>query len=374
MTKRPLLASLLLCLSLSATSTPGLAQAGREPGDDPIARMERAGWKIAGEGVLRRELRAGEVETFVFGVEGFTWKLQDLRRQLRFLRQEFKANPTPELRKAIAGHRKVIASTLEMIERARTPEARGSAKAPVFCEPPTYTFAYDADAGGKTQRQGTWANASADFTVHSNCSAASEDPSEYSGPSGEVYAYAFAQTTVNGAPATATVTDGPRTGGNVSASADASRNGGAPCESRVYASVTSSYLNPASYSKETSNQSCPVPSPAATALQATVTSNQPSTISQFAWGCTSFTWTVDISGGTSPYNSKLYLNNRFVARGTTYTQSVCGAPQQVTFRVEVVDSGGQSSSASHTTTIEYEMCTPSSGGPLEGEGGCEQPL
>ena len=351
MTKRPLLVSLLLCVSLSATSVPVLAQTS----DDPVAKMERAGWRIAQEGVLRRELRPGKVETFVFGVEGFTWKLRDLRRQLQVLRREFRAHPTPELRRAIASHRKVIASTLEMIERVRIAEALGEAKdPPVSCDPeenpPVYTIAYDADAAAKTRQQGTWANASADFNIYAPCM-------ESGGPYGEVYAYAFAQTTVNGASTTQTVTDGPRSGDNVNASADASRNGGASCESFAYASVTSSYLSPSSYSEEITNQSCPAPSPAASQLQATVTSNQPSTIGQGFQGCTSFTWTVNISGGTSPYRSKLYLNDRFVGPGTTYTQTVCGAPRQVTLRAEVADSGGQSGSPSHTTTIEY-VCTP----------------
>jgi hypothetical protein len=341
MTKRPLLASLLLCLSLSAVSNPGLAQAGRDAGDDPIAKMERAGWKIAGEGVLRREPRAGEVETFVFGAAGFTWKLQDLRKQLRFLRREFEAHPTPELRRAIASHRKVIASTLEMIARARTAEARGEAKeSPYYCTFPSINFAYDADASSKAQLQGIWANASADFSVYPPCPF-------YEGPeiSGEVYAYAFAQATVNGAPTTATVTDGPRSGSNVSASADATRNGSSPCESFAYASVTSTALNPSSYSREKASQSCLVPSPSVAQLQATVSFNQ--TFRKDS-GCYFSTWTVNISGGTSPYNSKLYLNDQFVAHGTTYTETVCGTfPPQMTLRAEVVDRGGQSISVSY---------------------------
>jgi hypothetical protein len=316
--------------------------------------MEKAGWKIAQEGVLRREPRPGEVETFVFGVEGFTWKLRDLRSQLQVLRREFEASPTPELRRAIGSHRKVIASTLKMIERARTAEVRGQAKSPVLIctEPPVINFSYDADASSKTQRQGTWANAGADFSVYSPCgpnSEGAEDPEL----SGEVYAYAFAKTTVNGAATTATVTDGPRSGSNVSASADASRNGGSSCESFAYASVTSNDLNPSSYSQSKSNESCPAPLEPASALQATVYSNQPSTISQSSQACTTITWTVSISGGTSPYNSKLYLNDSFVGHGTTYSRAVCGAPQEVTLRAEVVDSGGQSTSASHTTTVEY---------------------
>jgi hypothetical protein len=357
MTKRPLRASLLLCLFLSSTTVPGLAQAS----NDPIAKMERAGWKIAQEGVLRRELRPGEVETFVFGVEGFTWKLEDLRRQLRFLRREFKANPTPELRRAIASHRKVIASTLEMIERARTAETLGGAKGPVMIctEPDTINFAYDADTGAKTRSQGTWANASADFSTYSPCGL-SEGSAEFSG---EVYAYAFAKATVNGAETTMTVVDGPRSGSNVNASADAGRNGGAPCESLAFASVTSTDLNPSSYSKETSSESCLAPSESASTLQATVTSDQPSTFSQSSQACTTITWTVSVSGGTSPYNTRLYLNDSFVGHGTTFSRAICGAPQQVSFRAEVVDRGGQSSSASYTTTIEYFCFQPRPGGP-----------
>ncbi len=359
MTRRSLLASLLLCLSLSAMSNPGLAQAGRETGDDPIAKMERAGWKIAGEGVLRREPRAGEVETFVFGVEGFTWKLRDLRGQLRFLREQFKANPTPELRRAIASHRKVIASTLEMIERARIAEASGESKAAWIeeCPDPAFSFAYDAAASLKTQRQGTWANASADFSVYAPCVSSSPDFNDP--PAGEVYSYAFAKTTVNGAPTTATVTDGPRSGSNVNASADANRNGGAPCESYAYSSVTSTALNPSSYTRSQLNESCLSPSVSAPPLQVTVTSDQPSSISHSS--CTSITWTVNVSGGTPPYNSKIYQNNLFITHGTTYSKLLCGDTTR-TIRVEVTDSGGQSGSSFHTTSTSVYQCPPPKSG------------
>jgi hypothetical protein len=185
-------------------------------------------------------------ETFVFGVQGFTWKLRDLRSQLAALRREFKTSPTPEIRRAIISHRKAIASTQEMLMRARLGEMTGAPILPkTDC---TITYAYRANASYKTDRQGTWADASADFSVASAC-----------GFSGEVYAYAFAKTTVSGAPTTATVTDGPRSGSNVNASADANRNGGAPCESYAFASVTSNNLNPTSYSVSQENDTCPEP-------------------------------------------------------------------------------------------------------------------
>jgi len=250
-----LLAGLLLCLSFFGSVLPALAQADRldrvdridrDSGADPLVKLEKAGWKIVQDGVLQRQTKPDETETFVFGVEGFTWKLLDLSAQMAVLRKEFRAHPTPELRHAIASHRQAIASTLEAIERARTAEASGETILPkTDC---TISFAYNANASYKTDRQGTWADASADFNAATGC-----------GFSGEVYAYAFAKTTVSGAPTTATVTDGPRSGSNVNASADANRNGGSPCESYAYSSVTSNNLNPTSYSTSKSNTSCPAP-------------------------------------------------------------------------------------------------------------------
>jgi hypothetical protein len=246
MTKKLLFACLLLCLAFFASTPPALAQADRDAGGDPLVKLEKEGWKIVQDGVLQRQTHPGEVETFVFGVEGFTWKLRDLGGQLAFLQREFKANPTPELRRAIASHRRAIASTLETLERARAAEARGETITPKIDCP--ISFRHKAKATYKTDVQGTKADASATFTVDSGC-----------GISGEVYAYAFAKTTVGGAPTTSTVTDGPRSGANVSATASADRNGGPACESYAFASVTSSAMNPSSSSVQSTNELCPVP-------------------------------------------------------------------------------------------------------------------
>lgn len=257
--KRSMLSALSFCFFMCGTVLPALAQAGPALDKDPLLKLQKEGWKVVQDGVLRRELRPNEVETFVFGEAGFSWKLRDLRAQLRVLRREFQVYPTPELRKAIASHRKLIASTLKMIERARAAEESVETKAlKAGCIP---TFAYGANASYKTDRQGTWADAVADFNVSAGCDS-----------SGEVYAYAFAKTTVSGAPSTATVTDGPRSGSNVSASADANRNGGAPCESYAFASVTSDSLVPTSYSVSQTNDRCPKPSSCTTSLTAPGTS------------------------------------------------------------------------------------------------------
>jgi hypothetical protein len=356
MPKKSVLAAFLLFLSLLAPLDRALAQIdNRDIGP-------REGWTRVQDGVLSRELRPNEIETFVYGIEGFTWKLQDLRSQLQVLRREFAAHPTPELRKTIASHRKAIASTLERIEQARNARAGGETKTSPFmplCDGSSVgSFTYDADAASKTQRQGVWANASVDYSPAPGC--------DYPG---EVYAYAFAKTTVNGAATTATVTDGPRSGTYASANAEASRNGGFPCESYSYASVTTySYdeltetpYNPISYSKSTVNESCPPPSPLASPLQVSVTSDQPSTIILTGSLCVNITWTVNISGGTPAYRSKIYRNDVYGTHGTNYSESLCGSQHlmpfygnSLTIRADVIDSGGQSTSVFHTTTVIHK--------------------
>lgn len=351
MTKSPLLYGLLLsCLCLLSSAFPAMSQARpistREPaGDDPVTKLQRAGWKIVQDGVLQRQAQPHEVETFVFGAQGFTWKLRDLRSQLTVLRREFQAHPTPELRRTLASHRQAIASTLEMIEHARAAEAGGETFLPkTDC---TLSFAYDAVATYKTATQGTRAEASASFSSTPGCDF-----------SGEVYAYAFAQTTVGGGPSTSTVADGPRSGANVTADADANRNGGSSCESYAYASVTSNNLNPSSYSKSQSNFSCPLSS-----LQVSVDSDHEEYVEIPEDPCVTITWTVSISGGAPGYVSKIYRDDVYVGNGTTYSDEFCtGGADSVTIRADVTDSGNQTVSDSQTTGLFYlfeaEACQP----------------
>ena len=178
--KRFALSVLWLCLFLCARVLPGLDQADPGLGRDSLLKLQKEGWKIVQDGVLRRELKTDRIETFVFSEAGFSWKLRDLQVQLQVLRREFQAHPTPDLQRAIASHGKLIASTLTMIERARTADAsRESTVVKIGC---THTFAYSANASYKTDRQGTWADAVAAFNVSAGCNS-----------SGEVYAYAFAK-------------------------------------------------------------------------------------------------------------------------------------------------------------------------------------
>lgn len=338
MTKK-LFISLALCLSLLGAASPILAQDFQEKTDDTLSRMLREGWKIVKDGVLQRELRAGHVESFVFGSSGFTWKLQDLQGQLRNLRTRFAIHPTPELRLAILNHRKEIAATQKMIALTRLSEessAIGSEK--VSCN---ISFAYNAGASYHTSSRGTWANATANFS--SNCAFY-----------GEVYAYAYASATVNGGLTTHTVTDGPRSGANVSASAYATVNGLPACESYAYASMTSSSLNPSSYSMSAQNYSCPYVAPPPTV---TVSSDNATIIDLYGPACIYITWTTSISSGTPPYSTVMYRNNSSLGSRTSYSAWICNQEvnytETITIRSDVTDSTGQTSSGSHTTTIRH---------------------
>jgi hypothetical protein len=335
MKKQWVLIVLALCLSLLGSTHPILAQ----DSNDTLARMQQEGWKIVKDGVLQREPRAGEVETFVFGVPGFTWKLQDLQNQLRNLQTALRSNPTPELRAAIANHRKEIASTRKMIALARLSESRGETGIEkVSCN---ISFAYNASATHHTSARGTWANATASFS--SNCAFY-----------GEVYAYAYANATVNGALTTHTVTDGPRSGANVSASAYATVNGVPACESYAYASMTSSSLNPSSYSMSAQNYNCPQ---VATPPTVTVTSDQASVIDLYYQDCVYINWTTNIYGGSSPYSTTMYWNNSSLGNRTTYSGWVCNqqinTTETLTIRSDVTDSASQFGSGSNTTTIRH---------------------
>jgi len=339
MKKKGFLTALLLCLSLLGGANLSSAQESRKAAqdNDVLTQLLNEGWHIVKVGVLQRELRAGEVESFVFGPEGFTWKLQDLRQRLQKMQDEFRRQPTPELQKAIAGFRAEIASTRKMIERARAAEASGDTSIDkVSC---SINFSYDASASYGTSVQGTWGNASATFT--GTC-----------GFTGEVYATAYSKVTVSGGATTKTVTDGPRSGANVSASAYSSLNGGPTCESSAYASMTSSSLNPSSYTMSASNpSSCP---PVATPLSVSVTHDAyANIIDLYDSDCIYITWTTNISGGTAPYTSTMYVNSASQGVRTSYSANYCNvgtnSSRTVAVSATVTDSGSQSKSASAPT-------------------------
>jgi hypothetical protein len=335
--KKLVLTALVLCLSLLGTPRSSFADQGdRASANDPIAKMQAQGWKIVGDGVLQRERRAGEVETFVYGVGGFTWKLQDLWSQLPNLRKAYLAHPTDDLRRAVLNHRKEIASTQAMLEAARTAAANGETG--LVKDGCTITYTYNADAGYLTSSQGTYGSASASF--YHSC-----------GLSGEVYAYATASVTVNGATTTQTVTDGPRSSSNATASAYASELGIPTCSSYAYASVTSSSLNPSSYSISSSNSSCPAPSSPVVTISGT-------NYIYVSSGCTTSTWTSSVSGGTSPYSYQWTWNGAAVGTGSSYSRTVCAGTvysyTSNTLALTVTDTNSHTGSASLGVDVEKD--------------------
>lgn len=345
---RKLFISLVLCLSLLGSASLVSAQADQQSREDTLAQLQREGWKIVSDGLLQRELIPGQVESFAFGVPGFTWKVKDLQRQLQKLQAEFRANPTPELRKAIANHRKAIANAKRALELARAAEALGEAAdlSKVSC---AINFSYDATGGPQTSVQGVTTNASAAFS--GNC-----------GFTGQVYAYAFAKAWVNGAESTQTVTDGPRSGANVSATATASRNGGSPCETYSYGEMVSYSLSPATWSKTATSSSCP---PVSNPPTVTVTSDHGSTVNLYGENCVYITWTTNISSGTPPYSTVMYWNNSSLGSRTSYSSWICNAQspysETITVRADVTDSASRTGSGSQTTTIQhhyYNPCNP----------------
>jgi hypothetical protein len=337
MLKKLCLACLLLCLALVSSTPPALArEAQKSSNDDLLSQLQREGWKIVKIGVLQRELVRGQVESFIFGPEGFTWKLKDLRQHLRKVQRELQVRPTPELKQAVIGFQKEIANTQKMIQLARAAEDLGVPSVDkVSC---SLSFSYDATASYGTSVQGTFGNASASFT--GNC-----------GFTGQVYATAYSKVTVSGAPTTQTVTDGPRSGANVSASAYASLNGGAVCESTAYASMTSSSLNPSSYTISASNSVCP------TVATLTASINGPAYVG--ADGCVTTTWTAAATGGTTPYTYQWTWNGGAVGTASSYSRTTCsGINYNDTFNtlgLTVTDSTSPTHlSKSASLTVEVE--------------------
>jgi len=344
--KKLCLAFLMLTLAIVGGTHLGLAQDLQEKNsDDVIASMLRDGWTIKQDGVLQRDRGPHQTESFVFGSAGFTWKLQDLQKQLRNLRQAYLAHPKPELRKAILNHRKEIANTQKMIVLARADE--DSSKSTIdrvdkaSCN---ISFGYSASASYLTSQQGTTANASANFS--GNC-----------GFTGEVYAYSYSEATVSGALTTQTLTDGPRSGSSVTATANTSQTGLPSCDSYAYASMTSSDFSSShsSYSISATNYNCPAP---VTPPVPTITG--PSSI-YVTSGCATTTWTASATNGTSPYTYQWTWNGANVATGTSYSRSTCAGTTYSnttnTLGLTVTDSASRTGNSSKSVVEEKAPAT-----------------
>src|SRR5215213_4046363 len=92
------LVSVLLCLAIFGSRSPGLAEASSQ---DLFDRLEEEGWTEISPGVLQRTLEDDKVETLGFGAEGLRFQLETMKAHLAFLREEYARQPSRELRRAL---------------------------------------------------------------------------------------------------------------------------------------------------------------------------------------------------------------------------------------------------------------------------------
>ncbi|HKV09001.1 MAG TPA: hypothetical protein VJ725_12735 [Thermoanaerobaculia bacterium] len=351
MKRRIFVAVFALCLSLLGQSHPALAAEDKNQ-NDLYDQLIQEGWTVASPGVLQRSLGAGKVETLGFGEEGLQFKLETLRSQLAFLREEYRHHPSPEIRRSIRAQRTQIARVLEALDTAKAAEEIDfiTAKAGIDC---TIKYGAHVDAfplGGGTQGVG----ANTDSYFNSNC-----------GQTGEVYAHAYGKATgADNVIRTFSKSDPttgpslPRIGGNVTASATGTVAGVKDCYSYSYASMTS-YDIGVTYEQSSTNYTCPLP-------MTTTISGLLST-AVLGYNCKTLTWTASATGGTGSYTYTWYRSGSQVGTGGSYSQTFCGDnftwTEYVNLSLTARDTANQTAQDTHTTTINYSgsgsTCTTS---------------
>jgi hypothetical protein len=329
------------CASLCAAQ-PGLAAEG----GDLLKSMEKSGWHTVAPGVLQRSLGHGKVETLGFGADGLRFKIQEMTAHLSFLREEYANHPTPNVRKSIRTYKAEIERLTQALETAKSiDEAEGlaslndKASGGIDC---TIKYGAHVNAFALTGSQGV--GATTDSYFNSNC-----------GQTGEVYAHSYSKATgADNVIRTATHTDpvsGVRSGTNVTAVTSDSVAGVRDCYSYSYATMTS-YDIGVSYSQSVTNYSCPAAPPTPS-----ISSSWGGYVEVYGTSCTSVTWTVSATGGTSPYSYAWYNGSTYLGSGTSYTRSFCGnnitKTQTYTVTATVTDSAAQTASTSYGNTIYY---------------------
>lgn len=350
MKRKVFLAAFTLCLSFLGQERQAFAQDKGQ--NDLYDQLIQEGWTMAGPGVLQRQLGPNKVETLGFGADGLRFKLEELKNQLAFLREEYRHRPSVELRRSIRSHRTQIARLTEALATAKAAEEIDfvNAKAGIDC---TIKYGAHVDAfplGGGTQGVG----ANTDSYFNSNC-----------GQIGEVYAYAHGKATGADNVVRTWTKDDPapnsvRTGGNVSAAASITVNGVRDCYSYSYATMTS-YDIGVTYSQASTNYTCPLP------MTATISGVTANFISGYT--CKTITWTASATGGTGSYTYTWYRDGYQVGTGGSYAQTFCGNDitwkEFVNLSITARDTAGQTATDPHTTTINYsgtDGCTTTASG------------
>lgn len=336
--KKLLLTSLVLCLSFFGTTRLSLAQVDRETpgGREPLAKLSEEGWKPVAEGVFQRQKGGNKVESLAYGHEGLQWAVQEMEIQHAALVAQYQVNPSPKLQKAI---HKLKAS----IDRMHASLEEGTISSPTEkvivngCD-----VSYGAHADAFPLNPGPGVGATADAYLYNNC-----------GYSGEVYAQVNGDATTGSIHNYASQTDGPKYGGNISASASVSVGGRPSCHSDAYSYTYSAGLG-IYLSANDSNDTCPDPP-----LSVSISGPSSTIVSGFT--CKTLTWTASASGGVPSYSYQWYRDGSSVGSGSTYSETFCGDnityTESFTLSVTATDSVGTQASASLPVTINYRRST-----------------
>lgn len=338
MKRKVFLAAFTLCLAVFGQERLALAEDKSQ--NDMYDQLIQEGWTVAAPGVLQRQLGSGKVETLGFGAEGLRFKLQEMRGQLAFLREEYRHRPSPEIRRSIRAYRTQIAQVTEALATSKAADEIDveTAKSGIDC-----TIKYGAHVNAfPLTGSGQGVGATADSYFNSNC-----------GQTGEVHAHSYSKATgADNVIRTATHTDptsGIRSGSNVTATTSDSVLGIRDCYSYAYASMTS-YDIGVTYEQSSTNYTCPTAPPTVT-----ITGVTSSFIMNYA--CKTITWGATVSGGTPGYTYTWYRDGYQAGTSSSYSETFCGDnftwTEYVNLSLAVRDTANQTGSDTHTTTINY---------------------
>ena len=237
----------LLGLAIFGNSHPGLAGSWSPDSANLPEQLEKGGWQTVSPGVLQRSVEGGKVETLGFGTEGLRFRIETMRADLAFLRQEYARHPSRALRRTIRAHRAEILRSEAALRKTEASGGLESSHEAILVQATDCPVNYDGSAYSFPLAQGAGANAKASF--NNDC-----------WYTGEVYAHAYAEAIdANGAFVSASMSDPSpnsyRTGGKVSAAASAGVSGVNNCHSYSYASVTSYDLE-ITYAQSFTNNEC----------------------------------------------------------------------------------------------------------------------
>jgi hypothetical protein len=333
MRRNLLLASVLVCLSLFCG--PHLARADQADqeslSEDPIERLLSEGWRQVAEGAFQRSRGNSAVESIAFGPEGFTWRIQELQRQLEKMEAEQQLHPSKKLARVIEKQKREIDRLQEALDKGEI----AASQEKVIINGCDVSYGAHADAYHQTSAQGVGAISDAYFRA--NC-----------GASGHTEAYIYVRATLNGVTSTHSILD-PKDGVDVTSNASWTLQGGPDCYSYASGSVNSVALG-VSYSTYDESFQCPLP-----AMDVAITGTSSTFISGFT--CRTLTWTSSVSGGVSPYSYLWTRDGVAVGYGSSYSQTFCGndtaRTETVNLRLDVTDSASATKWATFTTTINY---------------------